>query len=100
MTVTGVFPMDVPVYVWFGDLAIVRGVVTPYGVDVVVPSVPTPGRVDVHVKFRTYQDLSLTLPSAFTFTAGGAAGSPAPNPSGAPSLQATPPAAPGTSTPS
>lgn len=66
-TITGVVPPNVPVYVWFGDLAIVRGTVTSTGIDVTIPAVNTAATVDVHVKFRTNVDHSLTLEDAFTF---------------------------------
>lgn len=64
---TGVLPSQVPVYVWFGDLAIVRGVMTADGLVVDIPMGVSPGLVDTHVRFRTDRDHNLTLTDAFTF---------------------------------
>lgn len=65
--ITGVLPTNIRVYAWFGDLAIVLGTVTPAGLEVMIPTVNEPGRVDVHVRFRTDEDYMLTLVDAFTF---------------------------------
>ena len=69
----GVFPTAVPVFVWFGDLAIQTA--TSNGTTLLVdsPAVPFISRqtvVDVVVKFSTSQTHELTLVDAFTFTVG------------------------------
>jgi hypothetical protein len=67
--ITGRFPTRVPVYVWFGQSAIVRA--TSYGdhLELETPAVGSAAVVDVSVLFRTSSEHELTLPRAFTYTA-------------------------------
>ncbi|MEX0847683.1 MAG: S8 family serine peptidase, partial [Ilumatobacteraceae bacterium] len=67
VTLNGVFPTTVPVFVWFGELAIVQAVSTGSTLTVQTPAVPTPAITDVSVRFRTNTTHTLTLADAFTF---------------------------------
>jgi len=74
VSLTGVFPTTVPVYVWFGTAGIAEGR-SADGATVVVDTpavlpVSSPTVVDVVVKFRTSRSFELTLGDAFTFTTG------------------------------
>lgn len=95
--IAGVLPTNVPVYAWFGDLAIVVGTVTEQGLEIAIPTVSRAGRVDVHVRFRTERDHWLTLVDAFTFHPDGV---PVPAPPGpSPSSTTTTPPPPGSAPP-
>ena len=79
VTITGVFPTNVPVYVWFGT----QGISTAHfnnGTDLIVatPAVSAPTVTDVIVKFSTDRSYEMTLAEAFTFyeaASGGGGGS-------------------------
>jgi hypothetical protein len=68
VSITGAFPTQVPVYVWWGD----KGTTEAHSNDGTVlavrtPSVQSSGVVDVIVKFLTSESHELTLQEAFTF---------------------------------
>jgi serine protease len=67
ITISGVFPTTVPIYVWFGTVAIVQTTSTGSTLVIRSPYVPSPGVVDVDVRFRTSDAHVMTLASAFTF---------------------------------
>jgi hypothetical protein len=63
----GNFPTNVPVYVWFGQLAIVEAVSSGSRLTLVSPAVPYGAITDVVVLFATSQTFELTLDGDFTF---------------------------------
>lgn len=65
----GRFPTNVPVYVWFGDLAVVEAVNTGSRLTVISPPVARTGVVDITVRFTTARSHTLVLAEAFTFVA-------------------------------
>ena len=68
ITITGVFPTTIPVYVWFGDKGIVQ-VTSANGTTLLLtsPVVQSVGVTDVSVKFTLDTTYVLTLTNAFTF---------------------------------
>jgi serine protease len=67
VVLSGNFPTNVAVYVWFGDLGIIQATSTGSTLTVRSPAVPRASVVDVSVKFRTSVSHTLTLVAAFTF---------------------------------
>ena len=72
VTIDGVFPTSVPVYVWFGDSwsASVRADASGSRITVVTPAVPMAGTRDVIIRFSTDRSFELRLVEAFQFTDG------------------------------
>jgi hypothetical protein len=90
LEIVGRFPTNVPVYVWFGDLAVVEADNTGSRLTLLAPPVARVGTVDVAVRFTTSRSHVLTLDRAFTFVA----------PQAAPPTPVSPsPGAPGTTLP-
>lgn len=90
LEIVGRFPTNVPVYVWFGDLAVVEADNTGSRLTLASPAVASVGVVDVIVRFTTSRSHVLTLDEAFTFV----------RPASAPPNPVTPtPDAPGTTQP-
>jgi hypothetical protein len=63
----GNFPTNVPVYVWFGQLAIVQTVSSGSQLTLGSPAVPYGAITDVVVRFATSRAFELTLDGDFTF---------------------------------
>jgi hypothetical protein len=63
----GNFPTNVPVYVWFGQLAIAQAVSSGSRLTLVSPAVPHGAITDVVVLFATSRTFELTLDGDFTF---------------------------------
>ena len=90
LEIVGRFPTNVPVYVWFGDLAVVEADNVGSRLTLASPAVASVGVVDIVVRFTTSRSHVLTLDDAFTFV----------RPATAPPNPVTPtPDAPGTTLP-
>jgi hypothetical protein len=101
LEIVGRFPTNVPVYVWFGNLAVVEAHNTGSRLTLASPAVATVGVVDVVVRFTTSRSHVLTLAEAFTFVRPASAPpnpvSPTPDAPG--TTQPTPPPVPSTTLP-
>lgn len=99
----GHFPTTVPLYVWFGNLAIVQASsVDGTSIDVTVPAVNSAGVVDLSVRFTTSTTShALSLTAAFTYVApsGSAPGTTVPAPGTTAPAPGTTAPAPGTTAP-
>lgn len=69
LEILGRFPTNVPVYVWFGDLAVVEADNTGSRLTLLAPPVARVGVVDIIVRFTTSRSHVLELVEAFTFVA-------------------------------
>lgn len=67
VTLTGVFPTHVPLFVWFGTIVVETRSADGSTVVVLAPAVRGSRTADVAVKFTTSQAYSLTLEQAFGF---------------------------------
>ncbi|MFK8024341.1 MAG: S8 family serine peptidase [Ilumatobacter sp.] len=90
VVIDGEFPTNVPVYVWFDELAVVAAHInTGTQLTVRTPAVSTETITDVTIRFTTSARHELTLRDAFTFVAPSRGNTPAPT---TPPTNSTPPA--------
>ena len=67
LTLSGAFPTNVPVYVWFGTLSAVIASSDGATLTLTSPTVTFSGSVDVSVRFTSSTSVTMTLTNAFTF---------------------------------